>query len=140
MADPIGKKIKQLRKQLDMTQEELGQKVGVTKATINKYETGIVVNLRRPTIEKLAKALEVSPAYLMGWIETTPNQGDNLIIHTFPGGTVNCNTNNMAYNDNEKAVSNEEVYELLHIFKRLDFRKRVELLMYAIKLEESTKE
>ena len=49
-----------------MTQEELGAKVGVKKAAIYKYETGLVVNLKREVIDKLSEVLEVSPSYLMG--------------------------------------------------------------------------
>lgn len=61
-----GDKIKTLRIQHGMTQEELGEKVGVKKSAIYKYENGIVVNLKRSTIEKLAKVLEVSPSWLIG--------------------------------------------------------------------------
>lgn len=56
-----GERIKQLRLSLGMTQEQLGEKIGVKKAAINKYETGIVVNLKKSTISSLAKALNVSP-------------------------------------------------------------------------------
>lgn len=61
-----GEKIKKLRKQLGMTQEELGAKIGVQKAAINKYETGIVVNLKKSTLSSLARALNVSPIDLLG--------------------------------------------------------------------------
>ena len=60
-----GEKIKQLRKRLGMTQEELGNLIGVQKAAINKYETGIVDNLKQSTIASLAKALHVSPIELI---------------------------------------------------------------------------
>lgn len=62
----MGERIKALRLQQGLTQEELGEKVGVKKSAIYKYETGLVVNLKRSTIEKLAKALGVKPTYLMG--------------------------------------------------------------------------
>lgn len=62
-----GEKIKVLREQKGMTQEELGAKLGVKNAAIHKYESGIVVNLKRTTIDKLCEILECSPAYLMGW-------------------------------------------------------------------------
>lgn len=62
----MGEKIKMLRLQKGMSQEELGKKVGVQKAAINKYEKGIVVNLKRSTIASLASALDVTPIYLMG--------------------------------------------------------------------------
>ena len=60
-----GEKIRQRRKELGMTQEDLGNLIGVQKAAINKYETGIVVNLKRSTISALARALHVSPVYLI---------------------------------------------------------------------------
>lgn len=62
----MGERIKALRIQHGLTQEELGQKVGVQKSAIYKYETGLVVNLKRSMIEKLALALGVKPTYLMG--------------------------------------------------------------------------
>lgn len=62
----MGEKIKMLRLQKGMSQEELGKKIGVQKAAINKYEKGIVVNLKRSTIASLASALDVTPIYLMG--------------------------------------------------------------------------
>lgn len=61
-----GERIRQLRIEKDMTQEMLGEKIGVKKAAIYKYENGLVVNLKRDIIEKLANVLEVSPSYLMG--------------------------------------------------------------------------
>ena len=67
----IGDKIKRLRNERGMTQEELGKMIGVQKAAINKYETGIVVNLKKEIIQKLARALDVNPVWLMdeedGW-------------------------------------------------------------------------
>ena len=68
----IGVKIKQLREARGMTLEELGQKVGVGKSTVRKWETGIIANMRRDKIAKLSDALGVTPAYLMGWEESEP--------------------------------------------------------------------
>lgn len=45
-----GERIKELRLQKGLSQEELGAMIGVKKAAINKYETGVVVNLKRSTI------------------------------------------------------------------------------------------
>lgn len=109
MQNDIGYKIYSLRKRRRLTQEELGNKIGVSKATINKYETGIVTNFKRPTIEALANALDVSPGYLMGWTD--------LASETRP-------------------KSNEEE-ELLRIYRSLDVRKKIKLLSFAIELEET---
>lgn len=62
----IGRRIKEIRRSKEMSQEELGRKIGVTRATINKYEYG-QVNFPRDRIELLSKALNVTPSYLLGW-------------------------------------------------------------------------
>lgn len=58
-------KIKMLRIQKKLSQEELGNLVGLQKAAINKYETGRVVNIKKSMLQKLASALDVSPADLL---------------------------------------------------------------------------
>lgn len=61
-----GEKIKTLRTSMNMSQEELAVKIGKKKAAIHKYESGLVENLKRKTIADLARALETTPAYLIG--------------------------------------------------------------------------
>ena len=61
-----GERIRQLRIEHQMTQEALGARVGVQKAAIYKYENGLVVNLKRSILEKLAIVLDTTPTYLMG--------------------------------------------------------------------------
>ena len=65
----MGQKIYNLRTNKGMTLEELGNKVGVGKSTVRKWENGMIANMRRDKIAKLAEALETTPAYLMGWEE-----------------------------------------------------------------------
>lgn len=67
-----GERIRQLRIEHQMTQEELGAKVGVQKAAIHKYENGLVVNLKRSILEKLALVLDTTPTYLMGMEDAEP--------------------------------------------------------------------
>ena len=49
-----------------LTLEEIGNAVGVSKATVKRWESGEIKNLRRDKIAKLAKILEVSPSLLIG--------------------------------------------------------------------------
>lgn len=74
----VGQKIKVLREEKGMTLEELGDKVGVGKSTVRKWEAGIIANMRRDKIAKIADALGTSPAYLMGWEEES-NTADTLL-------------------------------------------------------------
>lgn len=61
-----GEVIKLLRKRKNLTQEQLGDLIGVQKSAIAKYEKGRVENLKRSTIEKLAEIFSVSPSYILG--------------------------------------------------------------------------
>jgi repressor LexA len=61
----MGDRIKQLRIDKGLTQEELGNYIGVQKSAIRKYEKGEITNIKRSAIEIMAKLFNVSPSYLM---------------------------------------------------------------------------
>ncbi|SEJ36236.1 Helix-turn-helix domain-containing protein [Propionispira arboris] len=67
----IGEKLKYLRLNNSLTQEEVGKKINVSKQTLYKYENGIITNIPSDKIEILAEIYHVSPAYLMGWENTS---------------------------------------------------------------------
>lgn len=69
----LGTRIKELRTLLGLSQEELGNRIGVQRAAINKYEKGTVTNVPIENIEKLAMVFDVSPNYLVGWDESNSN-------------------------------------------------------------------
>lgn len=62
MSSKVGNYIKSLRKDKGLTQEELGNMIGVKKAAVQKWESGMVQNLKRNTIKQLSEIFEVSPA------------------------------------------------------------------------------
>lgn len=66
--------IKGKRLKLGLTLEEVGDLVGVGKSTVRKWETGDIENMKRDKIVKLAKALRVSPAFIMGMEEESKQQ------------------------------------------------------------------
>ena len=63
----LSRKIRDLRAMHELTLEQVAQQVGVGRSTVRKWETGMIANMRRDKIEKLAKALHTTPGYLMGW-------------------------------------------------------------------------
>lgn len=92
-------KIKFNREKLGYTLEELSKLVGVSAPTIQRYESGEIKNVRRDKIAKLAKALDVTPSYLMGW----EDENSEPILENIPGiitpikmkripilGTISC--------------------------------------------------
>ncbi|MEE8030187.1 helix-turn-helix transcriptional regulator [Clostridioides difficile] len=78
--ESLGDRIANLRKELDINQKELATKVGITEASLSRYEN----NLREPKSEiivRLAKALETSTDYLLGVNDNTKiSKEDKLII------------------------------------------------------------
>lgn len=63
----VGDRIKKRRESMGMSQTDLATKIGSAKQTLYKYENNIITNIPSDKIESISKALEVSPAYLMGW-------------------------------------------------------------------------
>ncbi|UAT29548.1 XRE family transcriptional regulator [Bacillus badius] len=63
----IGERIRKRRKQLGLSVDELAEKLGKDRATIYRYESDKIENMSLSILDPLAKALRISPAYLMGW-------------------------------------------------------------------------
>ena len=73
-----GKNIKTARTLAKMTLEEIGERVGVSKATIQRYESGEIKHIPYENIVKIAKATGVSEAFIMGWDTLKP---ENAAFH-----------------------------------------------------------
>lgn len=63
----VGKRIKERRLELNMSVEELANRLGKNRTTVYRYEKGDIENLPIDILGPLAEALETTPAYLMGW-------------------------------------------------------------------------
>ena len=74
----IGQKIKDARLAKGLTQQELGDIVGVQKSAIAKYENGRVVNIKRSTLQKIASALEIRPSELL--FDESPREAADLHV------------------------------------------------------------
>ena len=71
----VGEKIREARLAKGMTQEELGQLLGVQKSAIAKYESGRVVNIKRSTLKKISDILGIRPSELIyEKIESNPEK------------------------------------------------------------------
>ncbi len=81
-------KIKNLRFEKKLTQEEIAEKVGIGQSTYAQYESG----KRKPSpekLEKLAKVLNVSPNYLLGWEDESNMDKMTIYIDKLIENTVN---------------------------------------------------
>lgn len=83
--DPIkiGKRIKEAREDKNLTVRELGDMIGLSGATISRYETGEVAKIKLPFFQTLSKVLEVDEAWLLGI-----GNEKNLKIYNLPSKNV----------------------------------------------------
>lgn len=114
MTTTTGDRIKQLRLLSELSQEELGRKVGVQRAAINKYETGVVENIPIKTIEKIAQVLDVSPAYLVGWTGGEANLSSE--VKTIQG---------------VKLFYGKDAVDLLEVFTQLNTKGKKRVIQYV---------
>ena len=72
----IGERVRQRRKALGMTQEQLEAASGVPQGSISRIESGVAEDLYASTVLGFAKALQVSTDYLLGLapLEQAPSQ------------------------------------------------------------------
>lgn len=65
----VGERIKQRRKELGMSADELGSRLGVHRTTVFRYESGYIEKLPIDILEPIAKALQTTPDYFFDWEE-----------------------------------------------------------------------
>ena len=107
----IGAKLKQLRKQRNMTLEQVASLVGVGKSTVRKWETGQIANMKRDKIPVLAEALGTTALFLLG-VDADPSTKkisnlDSHNCHTIKIpmlGDIACGKPIFADQDNESFI------------------------------------
>lgn len=74
----VGERIRAQREAMSLSQTKLAELVGVSKQTLYKYENNIVCNIPRDKLLRLAKALDTTPSWLIGWEEVVVTSGQLL--------------------------------------------------------------
>ena len=118
----IGRNINHARKLSGMTLEELSKHIGISRQTLSRYENGIIGNIPSDRIEKIAIALNVSPAQLMGWEEMNSSPAEEY--YTDP--TVNEYAEQLRTNpkmrllfDATKDMTKEDIDYVVDLVNRL---------------------
>lgn len=115
----ISRKIKELRMRKDLTLEQIGDYVGVSKATVLKWESGMIKNMRRDKIVKLAEILGTTPGDLLGWTDKEPSTFTDIIPDLMPIrrksfpllGEVACGEPTYAEEQHETMVESTETID-----------------------------
>ena len=78
----IGSIIRDRRKDLNMTQEDLAFSVGTTKATVSRWESGDIHKMKRSMMASLARVLRLDPMIFLQQEEVLfPDEVD--VIHAY---------------------------------------------------------
>ncbi len=77
----IRNRISQKKSELNLSYQDMSDKTGLSKSTLQRYITGDIRNLGLDKLEILAKALDVTPSYLMGW----EDENKDPILENIPG-------------------------------------------------------
>lgn len=104
----IGERIKNRRKQLGLSADDVARKIGKSRCTVFRYENNFIENVPTTILEDLAKVLKTTPAYLIGWSdEINATERKNKLIVEFSDG-----------NSKEFFPSDEELNAILLILKK----------------------
>ena len=61
--------IRYKRKEMGMTMKDVADRIGVSEATVSRWESGSVGSMKRQNVAALARLFDLSPAVLMDWEE-----------------------------------------------------------------------
>lgn len=78
----FGQNLRKLREEQGLSMAELAKRVGTSRQTVHRYESGVIANIPTDRVELLATALSTSPSRLYGWDE----EGERLVkgMHAVP--------------------------------------------------------
>lgn len=114
----VGDRIKFYRKLAGITQAEVAEYLNVGRATVNKYEKGVIDNLPVKNVEEIARVLNVKPQTLMGWEDPEP---EIPIEERIRKGI--------------ELIYGAKALELLITFDKLSVKKQKNILAYAKDME-----
>jgi len=74
--------LKKRRAELGYTLLEIAEKMGVSEATVQRWESGNIKSLRQGRVTQLAEILKINPSALMGWDEPAAKSEEKAMIET----------------------------------------------------------
>jgi len=112
----MNERIKKRRLELNLTMLEVANHVGVSEATVSRWESGYIANMRQDRILLLAEILKVEPGYLIGWEKSeTPEPPPPQLSDVYF---------RLAKEAEERKIRPEEIREALDLIDMLRRRDR----------------
>lgn len=75
----VGERMKTRRKQIGMSAEQVAELLNISPSTVYRYENGDIEKMGIDKLTPIAKALQTTPAYLMGWDSSDTFLPSNII-------------------------------------------------------------
>lgn len=132
----FGYRLRSLRESLNMTQQDLGLRIRVSGASVNKYESDDGVFPSVPTLLMITRFFNVSTDYLLMGVDHEPSSVSN----TINSDEMNNSSVVQMGSSNQVSVSrgmSAEAEVLLKNFESLNFEKKMKVLTYALTLKDS---
>ena len=102
--------VKKRRLELGMTLKNVADIVGVTESTVRKWEVGIIANMKKNKLEKLANALQTTIPYILG-LEDNEDKKTSKIINKY------IELENLVKSEKEKEDILEEILKNMEFIK-----------------------
>ncbi|NFO86502.1 helix-turn-helix domain-containing protein [Clostridium botulinum] len=122
--EDIINRIKNRRNKLMLSYQDLANKTGLSKSTLQRYETGSIKNIPLDKLEILANALNVTPMWIIGYdmVESTNSLDNSNPINLSKEETTLLENYNKLNNLGKKEA-NKRVAELTEINKYIDTKE-----------------
>ena len=114
----IGQRIRERRKAMKMSVDELAARLGKDRSTVYRYENGEIENLPLDMLEPIAKALDIEPKELMGWDQSEKEE-------------INKKNSDAMEDITVKMFENEDFFNVVKFLGTLDEKqfKRAKVLL-----------
>lgn len=117
----IGQRMKERRKALKISADELAQRLGKDRSTIYRYENGDIENLPLDMLKPIANALDIEPQELMGWEQSEKEE-------------INKKNSDAMQDITKKMFDNEDFFRVVDFLSKLDEKqfKRVKVSLHNL--------
>lgn len=125
-----GKRIKERRKQLGISADDIAEELAISRATVYRWENGDIDKIPITVIKTLAILLHTTPAYLMGWEKEdshfTGKEAPTEIYQKFAKGIDRFHGKQKEMNDIYEQLSSENQDRVIQYSRNLLSNQKME--------------